>query len=259
MRDPNSLRCLLDDDADAVRASRRSRRRSLAVSVSLQALFLSVLIVAPMIATGALPLTTNPPVIVYHGNPGEYRAPKQDRGGVKPQKTNSFHARNELIPPRTVPDKIQMFSDPPPDLGVGEKDGGLRTCPTCSRDGQIEMPPGFQPNDRGPAPPPAETRPVPAIRPVKMSEPVQEARLIHRIDPKYPVLCRQMRREGRVVLRAIVGTDGTMRELTHVSGDPCFTHQTLSAISQWRYRPTILNGQPVEVETTITVIYTLNR
>jgi len=83
------------------------------------------------------------------------------------------------------------------------------------------------------------------------------AMLTHRIEPVYPNLARQMRREGRVELHAIIGTDGTIQELQVVSGDIVFYESAKAAVSQWRYKPTYLNNQPVRVDTTITVIYTL--
>jgi protein TonB len=85
------------------------------------------------------------------------------------------------------------------------------------------------------------------------------AMLIHRVEPIYPPLARQIHREGRVELRAIIGTDGTIQSLQIVSGDPIFLRSALEAVQQWQYKPTILNGQPVEIETYVTVIYTMQR
>ncbi len=81
--------------------------------------------------------------------------------------------------------------------------------------------------------------------------------LIHRVEPVYPPLPRQIHKEGRVEMRAIIATDGTIQSLEIVSGDPMFYQSAIEAVKQWRYRPTILNGQPVEIDTFITVIYTL--
>ena len=81
--------------------------------------------------------------------------------------------------------------------------------------------------------------------------------LVYRVEPAYPPLMQQIRKSGRVVLRAIIATDGTVQSLEAVSGDSGFFQSALDAVRQWRYRPTILNGQPVEVETTITVIYNI--
>ena len=81
--------------------------------------------------------------------------------------------------------------------------------------------------------------------------------LIHRVEPVYPPLARQTHREGHVELHAIISTDGTIQSLQIVSGDALFLQSAVDAVRQWRYRATVLNGQPVEIETYITVIYTL--
>ena len=86
---------------------------------------------------------------------------------------------------------------------------------------------------------------------------MQAAMLVYRVEPAYPTLMQQIRKSGRVELRAIIATDGSIQSLQAISGDPGFFQSALDAVRQWRYRPTILNGQPVEVETTITVIYNI--
>ncbi len=83
------------------------------------------------------------------------------------------------------------------------------------------------------------------------------ALLIHRVEPIYPPLAKQTHREGRVELRAIIGTDGRIRSLQIVAGDPLFEQSAVEAVQQWRYKPTILNGQPVEIDTSIMVIYSM--
>jgi len=79
--------------------------------------------------------------------------------------------------------------------------------------------------------------------------------LIRRIEPIYPPLAKQIHKEGRVELRAIIATDGTIQSLEVVGGDPMFYQSAKDAVSQWLYRPTVLNGQKVEIDTYITVIY----
>src|SRR5207247_10874723 len=91
---------------------------------------------------------------------------------------------------------------------------------------------------------------------VRMTQ-LDPAMLIRRVEPVYPALPKQIHKEGRVELRAIIATDGTIQSLEIVRGDPMFFQSALDAVSQWRYRPTILNGQPVEIDTHITVIYTM--
>ena len=84
------------------------------------------------------------------------------------------------------------------------------------------------------------------------------AQLVNRVDPVYPPLAIHTRHEGRVELHAVIAADGTIQSLEVVSGDPFFIQSALSAVRQWRYHPTILNGRAIEVDTRITVIYTLN-
>jgi protein TonB len=81
--------------------------------------------------------------------------------------------------------------------------------------------------------------------------------LVHRVEPTYPPLAIQTHREGRVELRAIIATDGSIQSLQIVRGDLLFYQSAKDAVSQWRYKPTILNGQPVEIDTYITVVYTM--
>jgi len=83
--------------------------------------------------------------------------------------------------------------------------------------------------------------------------------LYHRVEPVYPPLAIPLRREGRVELHAVISTDGSVQALEVISGDALFIQSALAAVREWRYHPTILNGQAVEVDTQITVIYTLNR
>jgi protein TonB len=94
-------------------------------------------------------------------------------------------------------------------------------------------------------------------RPVKVSEGVLQAQLVSRIEPRYPPLALQTRQAGTVVLHAIISRDGRISALEVVSGSPFFVQAALDAVRQWRYRPTMLNGKPVEVETTITVVFRL--
>ncbi len=105
-------------------------------------------------------------------------------------------------------------------------------------------------------PPPSTERQVVRPRVVQVTY-LDPAMLIHRVEPLYPALARQIHKEGRVELRAIIGIDGTIQSLQIVNGDPLFDLSAKEAVVQWRYRPTILNGQAVEIDTYITVVYTM--
>ncbi len=84
-----------------------------------------------------------------------------------------------------------------------------------------------------------------------------EAALIHRVEPAYPSTAKIMRLSGTVELRAIIGVDGSVRNLTVLSGNPILVQAAIAAVRQWRYRPTRLDGEAVEVETYITVNFVM--
>jgi protein TonB len=84
------------------------------------------------------------------------------------------------------------------------------------------------------------------------------ARLIHQVEPLYPPLARQMRVSGVVELIGISGTDGRIRELKLRSGSPLLAHAAIEAVRQWVYEPTLLDGEPMELVATISVIFRLN-
>jgi protein TonB len=88
---------------------------------------------------------------------------------------------------------------------------------------------------------------------------MQPSMLIARVEPKYPRMAVETRTQGPVVLTALIGRDGRIENLQAVSGHPLLIKAALDAVREWRYRPTILNGQPVEVETQITVNFRLGQ
>jgi periplasmic protein TonB len=106
------------------------------------------------------------------------------------------------------------------------------------------------------------TRPVmpvvatPAVRPFRTSSMLQGS-LIRRVDPAYPPMARAARIQGTVVLAAVIAKDGTMENLRLISGHPLLVQAAIGAVSQWRYRPYILNDVAIEVETQITVNFVL--
>lgn len=97
------------------------------------------------------------------------------------------------------------------------------------------------------------------IAPPKMrvSSGVAQGLLIHQVKPAYPTLAVQARVQGTVVLQAMIAKDGTVQDLRVVSGHPLLVQAALEAVKLWRYKPYLLNGQPVEVDTQINVNFTL--
>ena len=88
---------------------------------------------------------------------------------------------------------------------------------------------------------------------------VPPAVVLHRVEPGYPESARQMQLQGPVVLDVRIGVDGSVQDMALVSGQPLLVQAAKDAVKQWRYQPTLLNGEPVEVDTTIDVIFSLNQ
>lgn len=97
---------------------------------------------------------------------------------------------------------------------------------------------------------------APPLR-IRMGGNVQLAKLIRKVNPTYPEEARAAHTQGTVLLRVVLATDGTPKEVTLVSGDPVLGKAAVDAVRQWRYQRTLLNGEPVEVETTISVDFRL--
>ena len=96
-----------------------------------------------------------------------------------------------------------------------------------------------------------------ATKPLLVSH-LAEANLLHKVQPIYPPIARQARVQGAVELRAIISKNGTIENLVVVRGHPMLSAAAIEAVRQWRYRPYLLNGEPVEVETEITVNFLLS-
>lgn len=107
-----------------------------------------------------------------------------------------------------------------------------------------------------PTPPPAAPKPAIPQR-IRVGGNVQEGLLIHKVTPEYPTIARTARIQGVVRLSAVIGKDGRVRSLHVISGHPLLVRAALTAVAQWTYKPTLLNGVPVEVETEVDVRFEL--
>ena len=110
-----------------------------------------------------------------------------------------------------------------------------------------------------PPEPVVNTVPKPAVAKPSRISAIEMARPIHRVEPVYPALARQMRIAGVVELQGVIGTDGRIHELRVLSGHPMLVKAAVDAVNQWIYAPTILNGQAVEVAAPITVNFKLGQ
>jgi len=161
----------------------------------------------------------------------------------------------QLRTPSKIPQKVQMIKEeeaPPPMPSTGGVVGGV---PGGIPGGQLGGVIGSVISATSSAVP----RFVPvAPQRIRISQGVTRGLLIHREEPTYPPLARAARVQGEVVLSAVIDTNGQIQNLQLVSGHPMLVPSAIAAVKQWRYKPYLLNGQPVEVETTITVIFTLS-
>src|SRR5437867_4508485 len=108
------------------------------------------------------------------------------------------------------------------------------------------------------APPPPPPPPPPPQR-IRVGGNVQAANLLSQVKPVYPPLAKQARIQGVVVLEAEISKEGTIDNLKVVTGHPLLIQSAIDAVKQWRYKPTLLNGEPVPVVTTITVNFAFSQ
>lgn len=166
-----------------------------------------------------------------------------------------------LIMPSTIPNKVADIDEPPEAAATGVgvpgsiftgQGGGSIVDSLVHSMTRTEAPPVQATVVREPE------RAKPIVR-SRVGGNVQDALVISRKIPEYPAMARAMRVEGKVVFQAVIGTAGTIQQLQLVSGHPLLVQAAMDAVRQWRYRPTMLNGDPIEVDTMISVNFTLNR
>ena len=159
----------------------------------------------------------------------------------------------KLVQPKVIPHDVKIIKEEPePEISSGMTGGVPGGVAGGSMGGVL----GGVIGGMGGAPAPPKPKPT---GPVRVGGNVQAARILNRVNPTYPALARQTRISGTVRLHAIISKDGTIQQLEVMSGHPLLQQAALDAVRQWRYQPTLLNGEPVEVDTTIDVIFSLNQ
>jgi len=234
--------CLVEGDPEQRLRERQVRRKALVTSVFMQAGILAVVILVPLFAKPARLITGfTTPLPPYRPVSGRTHATQPPRGNVRHVCVTCFnsHPANLAANNRMEPTNLEQPIQEP-----GPGDIPSVPCPSC-----------FNIPTAGPTAPAIE---APREKRLHVTH-IDPAMLIHRVEPVYPTLARQIGRSGRVELRAVIATDGTIQSLQVISGDPFFYQSALDAVRQWRYRPTVLNGEPVEIDTFISVIYNMDR
>ena len=208
-----------------------------------------VLVLIPLIFTEALPkqqlmtfLVAPPPP------PPPAAAPVH---AVKVIQTDIVNG--QLRTPTKIPQKIQMIKEdeaPPPAMGAVGVVGGV---PGGVPGGQMGGVIGGIISST-----PVAVPKVATPQRVRVSSGVSTGLLIRRVNPNYPPLARQARIQGSVLLQAEISKTGDIQNLHLISGHPMLAPAAIEAVKQWKYKPYLLNGEPVEVETQVQVNFTLN-
>jgi protein TonB len=221
------------------------------VSFGIQFMIIGVMVLIPLIFTEALPKTVTLGFLVAPPPPPP--PPPPAAAPVKIVKVIQTDIVNgQLRTPTKIPKKIEMIKEdeaPPPVMAsagvVGGVPGGVPGGSMGGVMGSIlSSTPTVAPKIATP-------------QRVRVSSGVQSGLLVRRVQPNYPPLARQARIQGAVVLQAQISKDGNIENLQLVSGHPMLAPAAIEAVKQWKYKPYLLNGEPVEVETQVVVNFTL--
>jgi len=228
--------CIVEGDPEALRDERKLRGLGLAVSVTVQLGILIVLILVPILTPAILPKLLSVVRVPAYRPP----APVQ----------RIAHARTVTQPPY-----IPTVTSHP---AIAVSHATSHVTPegeviVLDLSGSESIPDILTPSRPAMPAPPREER----HGPVKIGGGVMEALLINRVEPVYPPIARIAHVSGQVVLSAIIATDGSIQSLHVVSGPPLLVGAAADAVRQWRYKPTLLDREPVEVQTLITVNFVL--
>ncbi len=239
-----------------------ARPWTLAASLTMQTALVSVAIVFPLVHPEMLQkVSVYIPVV---GPPRAYHPPAPQRTEVsRTPVTRRTIAMTGLTAPTSVPSRVAQIVDPPPEVlgtasGPGEGvPGGMPwvgdVSPVIAKIAN-ERHEAAQPPAAVVVKPPQPPAPT---QQVKRGGEVQAALLVFGPKPAYPPLAKQARIQGTVHLAAVIGADGAVLDLRARDGHPLLVGAAIDAVKRWVYKPTKLNGEPVEVVTEITVTFTL--
>lgn len=230
----------------------KSRPRSLWAaigSLSFQLFLVLAMVVIPLFHIDPLPKWDTPTMLYLPPPP---TALAKAAALQAPPKLNSTYT-----PARIVPTVHKTEEAPPPTVAtsggvVGGVPGGMAGgVPAGVLGGILGV-------SRSIPLPPQTPEPAPVKR-IRVASGVAEANLIHDVPPQYPPDAGRERIEGTVVLLAVIGTDGSVQDVQVMSGLPILAQAAVEAVKQWRYKPYLLNGVPVEIDSRITINFTLAR
>jgi protein TonB len=232
---------------------------AVAASLAGQVLMIGMAILIPLVTTEALPRGRLISYLLSEPPPPPARHPAAP---AKPVKMIPLQMTQiALRAPSRIPERVALIQDPASlpqpvsdsigvPYSVGDPAGsGNRVIENLVR--AVAAPPPPLPAAKEPA--------KPAFRRIVVGGQVQAAKLIFGPLPVYPPLAKQARISGTVLLEAIIARDGSIMDLHALGGHPMLIPAAIAAVKQWVFRPTILNGDPVEVATEITVTFSLRQ
>jgi periplasmic protein TonB len=221
------------------------------ISFGLQVMIVGVMILIPLIFTEALPKGTTMFMLVAPPPPPPPPPPAAAPVKVVKQIQTDI-VNGELRTPTKIPNKVKIIKEdeaPPPAMAsagvVGGVPGGVPGGSMGGVMGSIlSATPTVAPKIATP-------------QRVRVSSGVSTGMLVRKVPPSYPPLARQARIQGTVVLQATISKEGSIENLQLISGHPMLAPAAIEAVKQWKYKPYLLNGEPVEVETQVQVNFTL--
>jgi len=228
------------------------RGRTSAVAFLLEVMIIGVMVLIPLIFTEALPKTVTLGFLVAPPPPPPPPPPPAAAPVKIVKQIQTDIVNGELRTPTKIPKKVQMIKEdeaPPPVMAstgvVGGVPGGV---PGGSMGGVIGSVLSSTP---------VAVPKIATPQRVRVSSGVQSGLLVRNVPPAYPPLARQARIQGTVLLQAEISKEGNIINLQLISGHPMLAPAAIEAVKQWKYKPYLLNGEPVEVETQVQVNFTL--
>lgn len=238
---------------DALLQKSRSRAPALVISYVLQFILVGALVLVPLLHMEALPRLLTAEHLAPPPSPPPPSAPSLATRRAA-QRANSEEVLRE---PVSIPTTVAMLNEKPlpPQEAAGNGIGVPGSISNGIPDG---VPYGLGVSGPWGSTPPPPPQPKPAhTRPMRVGGNVILAKLVYHPEPEYPPLARMARIQGTVLLEAVIGKDGTIQELKLLSGPALLAPAALEAVQHWRYQPTLLNNEPVEVLTEISVRFML--
>jgi len=230
------------------------QRATLPIAYLFEAVIIGVMVLVPLIYTEALPKAQ---LMTFLAAPPPPPPPPPPPAAAPPPRVfRKVSAEDLMRTPTVIPRTIAKVENEPPPAAVGVVGGVPGGDSGGSFGGVLGGVIGGVLSQAAPPPPPPPPTPT-APKRVRVGGQVESARLIFQPKPEYPPLAKMARIQGVVRLDAVISKDGTIQDLKVISGHPLLVRAALDAVQRWRYQPTLLNGESVEVATEIDVNFTL--